>query len=271
MATPDQPLSGKRIVITRAAEQSRDLIAALESKGATAIVFPLIAFAPPEDWSALDEHLRNLAEFDAILFLSRNAVRYVFERCRELAIKWDFLPSNRPFVATVGHATDQALKDEGLPVDYVSKGHTAESLARELGDRLAGESVFLPRGSRGDDDLPNALRRAGARVSEAVAYRTLAPPNVSPSILADIRAGSIDAVIFASPSAFRNLCDLIPRSEIIAVSQRVNFAAIGPTTARAIREFGARVAAEAAAPDAASIADALAASFESQPVKPRPM
>lgn len=269
MANHKQPLAGKRIVITRAKEQSREFVSALELKGATVLIFPLVAFAPPDDWRNLDEQLQKLGDFDAILFLSWNAVRYVFGRCRELAIKCEFASLKRPFVATVGYATEQALKEEGWSVDYVAKHHTAESLASELGERLAGKSVFLPRGNRGGDSLPEALREAGVRVTEVVAYRTVAPPDVSASILSDIRAGMVDSVVFASPSAFHNLCDLVCRSEIVTISERVQFAAIGPTTARAIREFGAQVAIEADTPSAAAMADALAASFDSQAAKTR--
>lgn len=261
-------LAGKRIVVTRAADQSRDLVSALESKGATVLIFPLIAFAPPEDWRVLDEQLQKLSGFDAILFLSRNAVRYVFERCRDLEIKCELSPLKRPFVAAVGPATAEALKEQGWSVDYVAD-HTAESLVREIGKRFAGKNVFLPRGNRGDDDAPEALRCAGARVTEVVAYRTLAPPNVSPSILADIYDSKVDSVVFASPSAFHNLCGLIGRSEVVTISELVQFAAIGPTTARAIREFGARVAVEAAAPSAAAMADALAAGLDSRATRTR--
>ncbi|MGH9733205.1 MAG: uroporphyrinogen-III synthase [Candidatus Acidiferrales bacterium] len=265
----EKPLAGKRIIVTRAADQSHELVSALESKGATVIIFPLVAFAPPDDWSILDQQLKKLDGFDAILFLSRNAVRYVFQRCRELGIKCEFSPMKRPFVATVGPATQQALNEEGWSVDYVAKDHTAESLVQEIGDRLAGKSVFLPRGNRGDDDLPGALRRAGATVTEVVAYQTCAPSDVSPSMLDHIHAGNVDSVVFASPSAFHNLCSLISRSEIIAISERVQFAAIGPTTARAIREFGAHVAVEAADPSAAGMADALASSAESKGLRTR--
>lgn len=270
LAKPNQPLAGKRIVVTRAPEQSRELISALESKGATVLVFPLVAFAPADDWTHLDKQLQRLTDFDAVLFLSRNAVRYVFQRSREIGVTWDFAQSKRPLIGTVGPATEQALWEEGISVDCVAKGHTAESLVRELGERLVGKNVFLPRGNRGDDHLPEALRQAGARVTEVVAYRTFAPRNISPSILGDIRGGKVDSIVFFSPSALHNLCELIRGSELVEISQRVQFAAVGPTTAHAIRELRARVAIEAADPSAASMADALAAGLESQSAKTRP-
>lgn len=262
-------LSGKRIVVTRAADQSRELIPALEAQGAQVLLLPLVAFAPPEDWRLLDEQLQKLDTFDAILFLSRNAVRYLFQRCRQLGIKCEFAPPNAPLIATVGRATEEALRREGWSVDYVAEGHTAESLARELTPRLMGKNVLLPRGNRGDDVLPNALRQAGARVTEVVAYRTTAPETVAPEILAAIRSAEVDSVVFASPSAYHNLRDLVSAVDLAEISKRVQFAAVGPTTARAIRESGARIAVEAAEPSAAGIVRALAGYFESRTAKTR--
>jgi uroporphyrinogen-III synthase len=261
--TPNKSLSGKRIVVTRTPDQARELVSALEAKGAEVLLFPLLSFAPPKDWHGLDDQLRRLDSFDAILFLSKNAVRYVFQRCRELGINPGFSPSNRPFVATVGHATGEAARREGWPVDYVAKNQTAESLARELRPLLAGRTVFLPRGDRGDSELPDALREVGAHVSEAIAYRTVAPENADAAMLERIRQAHVDALVFASPSAFQNLCDLIPHAEVVELSWRIRFAAIGPTTARALRKAGARVEIEASEPSAASLVAAITEHFES--------
>lgn len=268
--TPNKPLDGRRIVVTRAPEQSCELVSTLEEKGANVVLFPLVAFAPPDDWRALDEQLQKLNRFDAILFLSRNAVRYLFQRCRELGVSYDFSASKGLFIATVGHATEGAAMREGLSVNYVAKGHTAESLARELRSLVANRTVLLPRGNLGDSELPDALREVGAYVTEVVAYRTIAPANPDPAILNSIRDAAVDSIVFASPSAYRNLCNLIPPPGLTTISARVQFVAIGPTTARAIRSFGARVAVEAAEPSTAAIAEALVQHFGSHEAKPRP-
>jgi uroporphyrinogen-III synthase len=69
--------------------------------------------------------------------------------------------------------------------------------------------------------------------------------------------GDVDAIVFSSPSAFQNLATLLDSSEIKKLSQSVAFAAIGPTTARAIREAGVPVAIEAARPSSAQITEAM--------------
>jgi uroporphyrinogen-III synthase len=266
-----QPLAGKRIVLTRAPEDSAELTRALESLGARVISLPTVAFAPPEDWQKLDEHLHHPDErFDAILFLSKNAARYFFDRCAQLGIKCEMLRLSQLFIAAVGPTTADALKDKGVRVDYVAKTHTGESLVRELRETLAGRRVLLPRSDRGDDRVLNALREIGATVTEVIAYRTAVPAALDPAILARVRGGEVDAVVFASPSAFHSLRDFIGAADTAQLSTSVQFVAIGPTTSRAIRESGARVAIESAKASAAGLAASLAKHYQENSPAGRP-
>ncbi len=263
-------LAGKRIVLTRAAEDSAEVACALETLGAEIMLMPTVAFAPPEDWQKLDEQLRHLDRFDAILFLSKNAVRYIFDRCAQLGIKCEVVGSSNRFIAAVGLATAEALKEKGVRVDYVAQNRTGESLVRELRASLAGRRVLLPRSDRGDDRVPNALREIGANVTEVIAYRTAAPAVLDPAILGRIRGGEVDAVVFASPSAFHNFRDSIGAPRVVQISARIQFVAIGPTTARAIRESGSRVGIEAEETSAAGLAAALAKHYQQKSPAARP-
>lgn len=256
----DKALAGKRIVITRAPEQSAGLARTLENMGAEVLSMPTVAFAPPEDCREFDDALRNIKHFDAILFLSRNAVRYVFARCAELGIKCGALGSSNRLLAAVGPGTAEEAVKQGMAMNFVAKNHTGESLARELREKLAGRSVLLPRSDRGDARVSSALREAGANVTEVVAYRTVAPQALDPAILDEIRRAEVDVIVFASPSAYHNLAESLGSAAVRKISGRVHFAAIGPATARAIRDSGARLAIEAS--DAAAIGvPALAASI----------
>ena len=255
-------LAGKRIVLTRAAEDSAEFARALESLGAEIILLPTVAFAPPEDWQKLDAQLRRLDWFDAILFLSKNAARYIFDRCAQLGIQCEMAGPSSRFIAAVGPATAEALKEKGLHVYYVAKNRTGESLVGELRESLAGRRVLLPRSDRGDDRVPDALREIGADVTDVTAYRTAAPAALDPAILAGIRGGEADAIVFASPSAFYNLRDSVGAADIAQLSSRMQFVAIGPTTTRAIRESGSRVAIEAEEASAAGLAAALARHYQ---------
>ena len=258
-----EPLAGKRIVVTRAAEHAQELVDALEALGAKVLLMPTVGFAPADNYQELDAALRNKKEFDWILFTSQNAVRYVFQRACELTPVHPVQPP-RPLIAAVGAATAQAARNLDLRVDFVAQTRTGESLAAELRDSMAGKKVLLPRSDRVDDRLPDALREAGAQVREVVAYRTLRPASLDPDILGAVRRAEIAAIVFASPSAYHNLAEFVPAAELAALSERVQFASIGPTTTRALREVGARVAIEANDSSSAGLADAIAKYYQRQ-------
>lgn len=245
MASAEKPLAGKRIVLTRALEQARDWANALEQMGAEIVLLPTVAFAPPEDLRPFDEQLLRLDAFEAILFLSKNAVRYVSDRLMQLGMKGEMLHSPHRIIAAVGPGTAAALTAQGVRVDHVAEGRTGEALAGELRQSLKGRNVLLPRSDKGDDRVLTALREAGSKVTEVIAYRTTTPASLDPAILSHIRRADVDAIVFASPSAYHNLSDAVGSAEAAALSNRIHFVAIGPTTARAMREAGASVAVEA--------------------------
>jgi uroporphyrinogen-III synthase len=124
--------------------------------------------------------------------------------------------------------------------------------------------VLLPRSDRADDRLPNLLRGVGAHVTEVVAYRTAVPESLDAAIVDRVQRGEVDAIVFASPSAYHNLSDVMGAKRLVELSSRVDFASIGPTTARALREASARVAIEANESSAAGLADAIAKHYQRQ-------
>lgn len=57
----NSPLAGKRIVVTRAREQSEHLCRELDARGAIVRIIPLNSFAAAEDPAPLDAALCNWA------------------------------------------------------------------------------------------------------------------------------------------------------------------------------------------------------------------
>lgn len=258
--TPTHPLEGKRIVVTRAAEQAQELIRALESLGAQVSLLPLVRFAPPGDWGPVESALERIATFDWVLFTSQNAVRFFAGRAAQLHLenRWP----RPPKIAAVGPATASAAEQEGFQVDHTAQEHTGEALAQELSSQLGGRSVLLPRSDRADGRLPEALRKIGAQVTEVIAYRTAPPESPDSEIASAFVEGRVDAIVFASPSAFHNLAGFLGAGEVKKLSETAQFAAIGPTTANAMRAAGVRVEIEAEEASAAGLADAIAKHFQ---------
>jgi uroporphyrinogen-III synthase len=258
------PLAGRRIVVTRAPEQAGELVRALEARGAAVLSLPTVSFAPPQNPAEFDAALARLGDFDWILFTSQNAVRFFCRRSTETGLGQTAFGATRARVAAVGSATARAITTEGMRVDYVAQTQTGESLAAELRDSVGGKQVLLPRSDRVDDRLPSALREAGATVHEVVAYRTLPPQTLDGELMGIVRRAEVDAIVFASPSAFHNLAAFVPFTELAALSKRIQFATIGSATTRALREAGVRVAIESNDSSSAGLADAIAKYYQRQ-------
>src|SRR5258707_7665537 len=170
------------------------------ARGAIPVVLPLVSFADPEDFAPLDAAITEIQQFDWIIFTSAQAVRAVVKRGEEL--KRSLIQSGSKLrIASVGPVTAEAARQARLRVDYVAETHTGAALAEELGNRLQGAKVFLPRSDRSNPELPLALKRHGAKLTEVIAYRTLRPTATDERNLRQIADGAADAVLFFSPSA----------------------------------------------------------------------
>jgi uroporphyrinogen-III synthase len=260
-----KPLEGKRVVVTRAPEQAAGLARALEDLGAEVIFLPAIQFAEPEDYAALDQAIASLAQVDWLIFTSGNAVRFFARRAAALGAGLSPAAPGLK-VAVVGGATAEAARAAGFSVDYVARRATGSDLARELGGAVKGRRVLVPSSDRASDDFARALAEAGAEVARPIAYRTLAGPADAP-VLETLRRGEADAVTFASPSAFAGVARQLGARALA----RFALAAIGPTTAQAIRDAGLTVAVEARESTAAGLAEAIAAYFTASAAAPRPV
>ena len=99
-------LSGKTVLITRAASQSAELRARLEDLGARVIECPTIQIVPPKTWKPVDDAIRRLGTYQWLLFTSANAIEQFMDRMG------DRRPSNS--IAVVGGATAAKLSEWGL-------------------------------------------------------------------------------------------------------------------------------------------------------------
>lgn len=255
-------LKGKRIVITRAAAQSEVLAKQLSALGALPALLPLVAFAEPEDFAPLDEAIAQVEHFDWLIFTSGQAVRAVVGRSKQLNAALERRGSKLQ-IATVGPASAEAVRQAGLPVEYVSNIHNGVALAHELAERLQGRTVLLPRSDRANPDLPAALKAHGAHITEVVAYRTLQPSDVDKLNLGRVSAGEADAILFFSPSAVQHYAQLAGGEQFRKLQDRVVITAVGPVTANALREAGVERMVVAADTTAASVIQVLEQHFAS--------
>src|SRR5579864_6156776 len=98
MPAEGKALAGRRIVVTRAPEQSKELLELLRAAGAEALSLPMVQFLDPVDTTELDRAIAALDTFDWLVLTSANAVQFFLTRCRHLG-RW---PSgDKPRIAAV--------------------------------------------------------------------------------------------------------------------------------------------------------------------------
>ena len=258
--TPSSSLAGKRIAITRAAAQSGALAQELSARGALPVVSPLVSFAEPEDFSPLDRAITELRQFDWLILTSAQAVRSMDQRAADLRQALIRVGSHLR-VACVGPVTAEAARNFKLPVEYVAVTHNGVGLANELGGKLQGAKVLLPRSDRANPDLPAALKRYGAQVTEVIAYRTVRPTESDRDSLKKIVAGETDAILFFSPSAVQHFAELVGAKQLRLMQDKLTITAVGPVTAKALRETGVERIVVALDTTAGAVIDALEKHF----------
>jgi uroporphyrinogen III methyltransferase/synthase len=261
-----RPLFGKRVLVTRAAQQAGGTAALLRDHGAEPLVVPAIAIAPPKDPAPL---LRALSELRAgayawVAFTSVNGVELTWEAL--VASGGDARAFGRARLAAIGPATARALEHRGLRADVVAKDFRGEGLADEMLRALAGGApsgrVLVPRAAKARDVLPEALRAAGYAVDVVAAYETRAPPrDTVAALVRELEAGRVDAVTFTSSSTVDNLCDLLGSERAPALLGRTRVASIGPITSETARARGLRVDVTAASFTVPGLVRALAESW----------
>jgi uroporphyrinogen III methyltransferase / synthase len=228
-------LKGKRVVVTRATEQSESLVQALRDMGAVPVVLPMVAFGAPDDLAAVDEAIRGAGRYDWMLLTSQNALRALQERCGVLGIGLATAMGGIR-IAAVGPTTADAARNAGLKLAYAAEKHHGAALAEELGERIRGKRILLPRSDRANPDLVEKLEGLGAQVKEIVAYKTVRPDEGSLTKAEEMAREGADAVLFFSPSAVHHLEGVLGNARFLQLSKRAVFTAIGPVTEVALRK-----------------------------------
>lgn len=248
-------LMGRCVVVTRARHQAASLAASLEARGARPVFFPTIAINAVRDPEQVDGAIQALPSFAWVVFTSANVVSHFWAAMRRVHVAQ--LPPGVK-VAAVGPATTAALKAIGVAVDAQPETYVGGAIAATMG-AVQGLRVLVPKGDRARPETALALRARGAAVSEVILYHTTYE-TPDPSALDRLRGGA-DAITFTSPSSVQGFSAILGREARTVVSTTL-LAAIGPTTASAIRELGWREPLEAPVATSQSLVDCLEAHFE---------
>ncbi|MEK6727501.1 MAG: uroporphyrinogen-III C-methyltransferase [Candidatus Omnitrophota bacterium] len=180
---------------------------------------PLIKIEPIADYKELDNHLKNIRDFDWVIFTSRYAVEYFFKRLN--SIGYDSRVLRDINIAVIGESTNNHLRSYGVNADLIPKLESSKGLLSEFKKiNLRNIRVFFPRSDIADKGLTKALKGLGAQVTASVAYK-----NVIAKDLPDLDLSFFHEIMFTSPSGVRSFVKRYGK-----VPKKVKVSCIGEVT-----------------------------------------
>lgn len=250
------------VLVTRPAREAAQWVQALQAQGLAACALPLIAITPAPDAQAVAACRSALAAYDAVMFVSANAVDGFLGD----GLAW---PGATRAWAT-GPGTRQALLRAGVPAAQVDAppaqaaqfdSETLWALVRE--QARPGARILLVRGgdakgqAAGRPWLAAQVADAGATLETVVAYvRGLPAFDAAHQALAEAGRRGQGWWLFSSSEAVDNLRALCPGQDWSAARAVCTH----PRIAQAARESGFRVVFETR-----PVLDAVVAFLQSVP------
>jgi uroporphyrinogen-III synthase len=219
------------VVVTRDESVNGPLSRELRALGLEVLGWPVLSVGPVRDASALEQALRQLNQFDWLVFASQHAVSEVVRRVP--------VPPAYLNIAAVGARTSQALISAGWKVTAVPEDQTAAGLVAVLGPQLkSGARLLFAAGSRSLPTLREGLTAAGAVVTQVDAYATNAGTLNVAACHDWVERRALGAVTFTSPSAVAELDRALGPDVFDRLLDSAAAIALGTTTGRTLAARG---------------------------------
>ncbi|QEA14008.1 uroporphyrinogen-III synthase [Comamonas flocculans] len=219
----------RRTIVTRAAPDAERWVAALQQQGIAALALPLLAIralSVPALRQGLQQARQRSGDYQALMFVSGNAVRHFFEQNTAQTLAGPAPAAIKTRCWAPGPGTVRALQSCGVPAALIDGPHDhaaqfdSEALWQQVAPQIGpGTRVLVVRGTgdpqcaqgQGRDWLARRLAAAGARVDLIASYERCAPPlDESAQALARAAAGDGSLWLFSSSEALAHLPALAP-------------------------------------------------------------
>jgi len=220
-------LKNKTVIITNPTATNDKLSDALTAFGAEVIQMPAISISKAKLSKKELSQLQNTADFDVIIFTSRNGIKNFF------AHKGATI-SDQTKTAVIGNSTAAELLHYGQMPSFTNTSTTAAEFVIELKDIIKpGDKVLLILGNIAPEILNNSISEY-ANVTRINVYNTTEVQTIEEEALELIEEDDYDMMLFSSPSAVRSVKRHLSDNVFI----KLKAAGIGPVTGSEMTKFG---------------------------------
>ena len=239
------------VMLTRPRGFNTALAGLLGKSGIHSIERPMLEIERIEPDNAARQLAMSLADFDKVVFVSKNAVAYGIPLLEQYWPQW---PRLQWFA--VGRSTAESLDRFDIRAAY-PPGETSEDLL-DMPEftQVAGESVLIVRGQGGREKLSEILSDRGARVRYLEVYRRVRVDyrDFPGGLTGDEK---VDVVVVTSAEGLHALADSLPPRELA----KLRYVVPSERVATIARELGGLQIQVAGHADDASLLQACLRSF----------
>lgn len=199
-----------RVWATRPEAQNTAWCERLAALGVEPLALPLLEILPLRDPDSLQQ-IRSLVldfdQFDAVIFVSQNAVEHGFEWLHDY---WPQLPLGVRYYA-VGEKTARAIQEQGVTAADTTRAMTSEALLALPGlQSVWGQKILICRGKGGLPKLGECLHQRGAMVRYLELYERHKPHQLAERLRDLLPALSPrDLLVAFSGETLQNLFSLL--------------------------------------------------------------
>lgn len=227
----NQPLSGKKVLVTRDTNQSQEFSEKLRIQGATVRELPFIKI---ENAYNFDE--KDLKNYSALLFNSPNGVKYFMENIK------DIRSLGHLKIGVVGAKTDELLREYKIIPDFIPEKYMGTELAKEVQNYTKeNDKVLFITSDISPANCEKWSEEYNRKFEKLVVYKT--GKHIYSKDEVENVLNEIEYITFLSSSTVEAFNESIQGDLKLLEDKKI--VSIGPVTTKTLNELGYNVALEA--------------------------
>ena len=227
----NQPLSGKKVLVTRDINQSQEFSEKLRIKGATVRELPFIKIE-----NAYNFNEKDLKNYSALLFNSPNGVKYFMENIK------DIRSLGHLKIGVVGAKTDELLREYKIIPDFIPEKYMGIELAKEVQNYTKeNDKILFITSDISPANCEKWSEEYNRKFEKLVVYKT--GKHIYSKDEVETVLNEIEYITFLSSSTVEAFNESIQGDLKLLEDKKI--VSIGPVTTKNLNELGYNVALEA--------------------------
>lgn len=227
----NQPLSGKKVLVTRDTNQSQEFSEKLRIQGATVRELPFIKIE-----NAYDFDEKDLKDYSALLFNSPNGVKYFMENVK------DIRSLGHLKIGVVGAKTDELLRNYKIIPDFIPEKYMGTELAKEVQNYTKeNDKVLFVTSDISPANCKKWSEEYNRKFEKLVVYKT--GKHIYSKDEVEKVLNEIEYITFLSSSTVEAFNESIQGDLKLIEDKKI--VSIGPVTTKTLNDLGYNVALEA--------------------------